>query len=246
MGTPKKFAKMVAPESVLKKQKIVAKRIADAEAAAVEAKKVRRSLRVAAFKSGQKYAAEYAAAERAVIDAKRQAKNEGGIYVPAEAKIAFVIRIRGINGISPRGKKILQLLRLRQIHNGVFVKLNSASIKMLRLVEPYVAYGYPNLKSVKELIYKRGFGKVNGQRIPLCDNVMIAESLEKHGIKNIDDLIREIYTCGPAFKQANNFLWPFKLSSPKGGFKTIVKHFIEGGDAGNREQYINGLIRKMN
>merc|ERR1712226_172904 len=170
MGTPKKFAKMVAPESVLKKQKIVAKRIADAKAAAVEAKKVRRSLRVAAFKSGQKYAAEYAAAEREIIDAKRQAKNEGGIYVPAEAKIAFVIRIRGINGISPRVKKILQLLRLRQIHNGVFVKLNSASIKMLRLVEPYIAYGYPNLKSVKELVYKRGFGKVRSQRIPISDN----------------------------------------------------------------------------
>merc|ERR1712023_12534 len=246
MGTPKKFAKMVAPESVLKKQKIVAKRIADAEAAAVEAKKVRRSLRVAAFKSGQKYAAEYAAAEREIIDAKRQAKNEGGIYVPAEAKIAFVIRIRGINGISPRVKKILQLLRLRQIHNGVFVKLNSASIKMLRLVEPYIAYGYPNLKSVKELVYKRGFGKVRSQRIPISDNKVIADTLGKHGIQNVDDLIHEIYTCGPAFKYANNFLWPFKLSSPKGGFRTITTHFIEGGDAGNREQYINGMIRKMN
>ena len=31
---------------------------------------------------------------------------------------------------------------------------------MLRLVEPYVAWGYPNLKTVKELIYKRGYGKV--------------------------------------------------------------------------------------
>lgn len=31
---------------------------------------------------------------------------------------------------------------------------------MLRLVEPYVAWGYPNLKSVRELIYKRGYGKV--------------------------------------------------------------------------------------
>merc|ERR1712019_44952 len=72
-------------------------------------------------------------------------------------------------------EKILQLLRLRQIHNGVFVKLNSASIMMLRLVEPYIAYGYPNLKSVRELVYKRGFGKVNGQRIPLCDNKIVAD-----------------------------------------------------------------------
>jgi hypothetical protein len=35
------------------------------------------------------------------------------------------------------------------------------------------------------------------------------------GAKNIlcvEDLIHEIYTVGPAFKEASNFLWPFKLS----------------------------------
>lgn len=71
-----------------------------------------------------------------------------------------MVRIRGIIGISPKVKKILQLLRLRQIHNGVFVRVNGATIKMLRLVEPFIAYGYPNLKSVREIIYKRGYGKV--------------------------------------------------------------------------------------
>jgi ribosomal protein L30/L7E len=71
-----------------------------------------------------------------------------------------VIRIRGINAISPTPKKVLQLLRLRQIHNGTFVKLNHATLTMLRLVEPYITYGPPNLKTVTELIYKRGFGKV--------------------------------------------------------------------------------------
>ena len=30
---------------------------------------------------------------------------------------------------------------------------------MLKLVQPYVTYGYPSLKTVRELIYKRGFGK---------------------------------------------------------------------------------------
>jgi len=46
-----------------------------------------------------------------------------------------------INGVSPRTRKILQLLRLRQINNGVFVKLNKASINMLKLVDPYIAWG---------------------------------------------------------------------------------------------------------
>lgn len=54
---------------------------------------------------------------------KREAKHKGGFYVEPEAKIAFVIRIRGINDMHPKTKKILQLLRLRQIFNGVFIKV---------------------------------------------------------------------------------------------------------------------------
>ena len=41
-------------------------------------------------------------------------------------------------------------------------------------------YRYPNLKSVRELVYKRGYGKVNGQRIPLTDNSIIEKCLGKH------------------------------------------------------------------
>ena len=43
-------------------------------------------------------------------------------------------------------------------------------------------------------------------------------SIMRHGIFGMEDIVHEIYTVGPNFKQAANFLWPFKLSSPKGGF----------------------------
>merc|ERR1712072_1389509 len=145
----------------------------------------------------------------------------GNFFLQPESKVVFAIRVRGIFGVSPKVRKVLQLLRLRQLHNGVFIRLNKATINMLRLVEPFVAYGYPNLKTIRDLIYKRG-------------------------IRCVADLIHEIYTCGPSFKQANNFLWPFKLSAPRGGFKKKRIHFAEGGDAGNREEYINNLVRRMN
>lgn len=35
----------------------------------------------------------------------------------------------------------------------------------------------PNLKTVRELVYKRGYGKVNRQRIPLTDNAIIEKQL---------------------------------------------------------------------
>merc|ERR1712002_120875 len=108
---------------------------------------------------------------------KRIAKSKDNFYVPAQAKLAFVIRIRGINQVSPKVKKALQLLRLRQINSGAFVKLNKASINMLRLVEPYISWGYPNLKTIRELIYKRGFAKVEQQRVAIADNQIIEASL---------------------------------------------------------------------
>ena len=53
---------------------------------------------------------------------KRDAKAKGGFFVEDEPALAFVVRIRGINDMHPKSRKILQLLRLKQIHNGVFVK----------------------------------------------------------------------------------------------------------------------------
>ena len=108
-------------------------------------------------------------------------------------------------------------------------------------------FSEPNLKSIRELVYKRGYGKVDKQRVPLSDNRVIEQTLGKHDILCVEDLVHEIATAGPNFKQANNFLWPFKLNSPTGGWRTRkFKHYVEGGDFGNRETNINKLIRQVN
>merc|ERR1719284_1772921 len=195
-----------------------------------------------------KYDKEYASFQKKLIAARRQAKTAGNFFVEPEPKLIFVTRIVGIIKMGPKPRKVLQLLRLKQLHNGVFLKVNKPILQMLKLVQPYVTYGYPSLKTVRELVYKRGFGKVNKQRIPISDNEIISANLAKHGLHGMEDLIHEIYTVGPNFKQASNFLWPFKLSAPRGGF-TCKRHGyceMKGGDWGNREENINELISRMN
>lgn len=193
------------------------------------------------------YYKEYCEAEQAVSDAKADAAAKNEYYVEADPKLALVIRIKGINKIPPKPRKVLQLLRLNQINAATFVKITKATTQLLKLVEPYVTYGYPNHATVRRLIYKRGAGKVRNQRIPLMENSIIEGVLGKFGIISIEDLIHEIYTVGPNFKQANNFLWPFRLLNPNGGFhKRKFIHFIEGGDTGNREHFINKLVQQMN
>ncbi|XP_066256088.1 large ribosomal subunit protein uL30 [Euwallacea similis] len=233
------------PESVLKHRK---------RRAASRAKRLQSDIKKKAdlikkkqdiFKRAEQYVKEYRLKERDEIRLIRQAKNKGNFYVPAEAKLVFVIRIKGINKVAPKVRKVLQLFRLLQINNGVFVRLNKATINMLRICEPYITWGYPNLKSVRELIYKRGFAKVNGQRIPITSNQIIENRLGRMGIICIEDLIHEVFTVGSKFKYASNFLWPFKLNTPTGGWRKKTNHYVEGGDFGNREDKINELLRRM-
>ncbi|EPS98537.1 hypothetical protein FOMPIDRAFT_1024565 [Fomitopsis schrenkii] len=240
-------ADIEVPETHLKKRKQNEKAREEKLAAAAAARKASKAKRKVVFKRAEAYVKQYLAQEKEEIRLKRAARASGDFYVPAQAKVYFVIRIRGINEIAPKPRKILQLLRLLQINNGVFVKVTKATQQMLRLIEPYVAYGEPNLKSVRELIYKRGYGKVDKQRITLTNNGVIEESLGKYDILSVEDLVHEIFTAGPNFKQASNFLWPFKLSNPTGGWRTRkFKHYVQGGDFGNREENINKLIRQMN
>merc|ERR1711935_464644 len=98
--------------------------------------------RAVVFKRAEKYVKEYRASARDVIRLKRQARKAGNFYVPETAKVAILVRIKGINAVAPKVRKVLQLFRLRQINNAVFVKLNKATINM---------------------VYKRGYGKVQGR-----------------------------------------------------------------------------------
>jgi len=236
------------PEQVQRKLERNAALAEEKRAAVATQKKERSERRRLLLQRTLKFEKEYAQRERQLVCARREAKAAGNFFVEPEAKLLFVVRLVGINKLSPKPRKILQLLRLRQLHNGVFLKVNKPILQMLKYVQPYVTYGYPTLKTVRELIYKRGFGKVNKQRIPLSDNEIISKALGEHGIHGMEDIIHELYTVGPHFKEVSNFLWPFKLSAPRGGFVKKRAGFAEpnGGDWGNREEEINELIRRMN
>ena len=153
--------------------------------------------------------------------------------------------IESINKLHPDVRKILRLFRLRQLHNATLLRVNKATLNMLKRVEPYVTFGYPSRKTISDLVYKRGFGKVNRQRLPLTSNAVVEQTLGNLGITCVEDLVHELVTCGPNFKQANNFLWPFKLRCPKGGFIAKRHSFQNDGDFGNREELINAFVRRM-
>ena len=86
---------------------------------------------------------------------------------------------------------------------------------------------------------------MNKQRVAITDNAVIEAELGAHGVVCAEDLIHELFTVGPHFKEANNALWTFKLSAPRGGLERKLTGFTEGGQCGNRETAINALIQRM-
>ena len=130
------------PEGLKKKEE----RDAKIAAALKEQREARRAAnktkRQELLKRIQDQEAAYSKSQADEVNARRQAKLTGQIHVPAQPKVAFVIRIRGVNHLDPRTVRILRLLRLRQLHNGAFVRINKATVNLMRRVEPYITFGY--------------------------------------------------------------------------------------------------------
>ncbi|EYU21709.1 hypothetical protein ABFS82_09G086800 [Erythranthe guttata] len=189
---------------------------------------------------------EYRDKELDFVQMKSRVKLKRRTPVAQDSRLLFVIRIRGKNDMHPKSRKLLYSLRLRKIFSGVFVKASKGMMEILQKVEPYVTYGYPSMKSVKDLIYKKGIVKIGKERVPLTDNNIVEQELGQHNIICIEDIVNEIASVGPQFKTVTRFLSPFKLNNPDKALRGKKKRFEDGGDSGNRLDRINDLIGKMN
>lgn len=145
-----------------------------------------------------------------------------------------------------RTEKILNYFRLTKLNFARLVPLTEFTKKMIRIVEPFVTYGYPTLKTVKDLVYKRGVVLINGELKSITSNELIEEHLGESNIICLEDIVHELFTVGENFAKVNKFLCPFKLSPPKvieGTKKVTVR---ETPKPGNRKDEINQFIESMN
>jgi large subunit ribosomal protein L7e len=162
------------------------------------------------------------------------------------AKVVFCIRIRDNVSMSGRIRKALWSLRLKNLHEGVFVEYTTDNQKLLHLVEPWVLYGIPSTGMISDLITRRGHGKIGKQRIPLSDNTIIESALgEDTGIICVEDLVHELSNVGDSFQIATSFLWPFKMSAPKSKFQQKKLNNKNGQIYGDRGEEIDDFVKQM-
>ncbi|UZP35368.1 hypothetical protein NXS19_003184 [Fusarium pseudograminearum] len=92
---------ILVPETLLKKRKSQEKARAERTDAVEKKKAANKEKRQVIFKRAEKYVQEYRDAEREKVRLHRVAKSEDSAYVPAEANLIFVVRIKGINKMPP-------------------------------------------------------------------------------------------------------------------------------------------------
>uniref|UniRef100_A0A8C6RIG2 Ribosomal protein L7-like 1 n=2 Tax=Nannospalax galili TaxID=1026970 RepID=A0A8C6RIG2_NANGA len=235
----------LVPENLLKKRKAYQALKAIQAKQALLAKRERK-VKEFRFKRLESFIHDSWRRQRDIVRVRRLEVKPHALEVPDKHSLAFVIRMERIQGVSSLVQNTIARLRLKKLFSGVFVKVTPHSIKMLRIVEPYVTWGFPNLKSVRELILKRGQARVQNKTIPLTDNTMIEEHLGRFGVICLEDLIHEIAFPGKHFQDIASFLCPFHLSVARHATKNRVGFLKEMGLPGYRGERINQLIRQLN
>ncbi len=165
-----------------------------------------------------------------------------------DGKLVFVARIKTENSIHPKIKKTLGKLRLLKMNSGVFAVCDDSTIKDLQRIEPFVTYGSPSLKTVRDLVMKRGATQIKGVRTPLSDNAMVEEALGDQGVICLEDIVHEIIQTGENFDVVSKYLMPFELNDPvKGWRQKKLKEITErSNEDESLEDDINKLVEAMN
>lgn len=177
-------------------------------------------------------------------DEAQRLADPNSFYVPAESNFFIVILVRSTIRAAPKPRKVLELLRLKRIHNAVIIKNNESTRKMLQLAKDYIAYGTADYELLRRVIYTRGHGKIGHSKVKLTNEAI--EQAFNGRFRCIEELVNVIYFGKEGMKEVCNFLYPMSLNSPLGGHKGRKNvDFLKGGALNNHRELLGNLLGRM-
>ncbi|XP_035911971.1 60S ribosomal protein L7-like [Anopheles stephensi] len=172
-----------------------------------------------------------------------------------ENQLVLVYRHRGSKVIANKEVlKTLVRLGLPVQRSATLHRLTHELIAQLKVVEPFVIWGYPNITVVQALLYKYvrlrclQTGEESKKPVPLTSNKQVEDLFGSLGMLCVEDLLHEIMKVGPHFDAIRERLRTFLLKDPVGGWKkssTKGKLRSIGGEAGFRGEEINTLFQRI-
>lgn len=95
---------------------------------------------------------------------------------------------------------------------------------------------------MSELVYKKLYGKVGAERVQIKSNAQVEEHLGGD-IICLEDIISQFWSLGSQFDKINNFVFPFKLTTPEGTLASrIRKPVTDNGHWGYRGEEISQYV----
>jgi len=149
-----------------------------------------------------------------------------------------VIRLRGTVNVHRKIKETLKYLRLHKRYHCVVVPDTPSYRGMLQVVKDYVAYGEIDAETLALLLRHRG--RLKGDK-RLTDEYV----REKTGYETIEEFAKAVIEGKASLKDLPDLKPVFRLHPPRGGLKSIKRHYGYGGDLGYHGKDISKLIYKM-
>lgn len=166
------------------------------------------------YKKPEFFINQYRRAERDANRIKRCIYSNKLFATPKEdsPKLLVVTHHRAHKIASEECKKVLGSLKLGQLHSTVLLRNDTQTSALLKLVEPYVIYGYPSIKTVRDLVFKHGYLKIGGKKTAISSNKLIEDNLGSRGIICIEDIVHELFSVSENFDFVKQYLLPFRVS----------------------------------
>ncbi|CAD7948519.1 unnamed protein product [Amoebophrya sp. A25] len=167
--------------------------------------------------------------------AKKQKVNE------ANGKILLVVRNKRKNP-TPAVLKILKRLQLENHNTVTFVPYDEATCLELKVIEPFVYWGYPSMKIVNELLHKKAtFRTSANEKVTLSNNALVEEHLGDIGVLCVEDIVQTIYRrpSDADFQTVMARLWPIDLGD-------YTKKIAEGFEPEFKKLHFGNVSRKVN
>ena len=161
------------------------------------------------------------------------------------SKLLIVVRVRGTTDISSPQRIVLNRLGLKKINTAVFLKGTAGNIRLLKKVENYITWGEAGRTLVRELVFRKMYGKVGEERVQIKSNAQVEEHLGGQLIC-LEDVIEELLTLGKRMDDITAFVYPFKLTTPEGTLASRLRKPVEdNGHWGYRGEDINRYVQLM-
>ncbi|MCD6522859.1 MAG: 50S ribosomal protein L30 [Candidatus Diapherotrites archaeon] len=153
-------------------------------------------------------------------------------------KRVAVIKVRSNIGVPKAVRDTMKMLNLTRVNHCVVIDDRKSYKNMLQKAKDYITWGEITEDTFYKMLEKRGRAKGN-KRI---DDKYIKEHSK---FKTMKEFVKAFMNFEAEINDVDGLKKVFRLSPPRGGYKSIKKSFANRGALGYRGSKINELIEKM-